>query len=50
VHEPRTVSPEPKLGPAPREGEEEEDDDDDGPSPTFSIGGDEDEFRNVWDK
>lgn len=52
VHEPRTVSPEPKLGPPPREGEEEaeEEDEDDGPSPTFSIGGDEDEFRNVWDK
>ncbi|KAJ9129488.1 hypothetical protein NKR19_g10348, partial [Coniochaeta hoffmannii] len=56
VHEPRTVSPEPKLGLPPREGEEEEDDDDeeggdnDKPSPTFSIGSDEDEFRNVWDK
>lgn len=53
VHEPRTVSPEPKLGPPPRDGEEEEeeeDDGDDGPSPTFSIGSDEDEFRNVWDK
>ncbi|KAH8912895.1 DUF300-domain-containing protein [Coniochaeta sp. PMI_546] len=45
VHEPRTVSPEPKLGLPPRDEEEE-----DGPSPTFSIGGDEEEFRNVWDK
>lgn len=48
VHEPRTVSPEPKLGLPPRD--EEEEDEEDGPSPTFSIGGDEEEFRNVWDK
>lgn len=48
VHEPRTVSPEPKLGPPPRDDDEEEEED--RPSPTFSIGGDEEEFRNVWDK
>jgi hypothetical protein len=55
VHEPRTVSPEPKLGLPPRDGEEEENERGDGaeedrPSPTFSVGSDDEEFRNVWDK
>ncbi|KAB5540388.1 organic solute transporter Ostalpha-domain-containing protein [Coniochaeta sp. 2T2.1] len=54
VHEPRTVSPEPKLGLPPRDGEEEEeeeeDGEEDGKKSPFSIGGDEEEFRNVWDR
>lgn len=46
VHEPRTTSPKPiNHGPGQEDGEGESE-----PSPTFSIGGDEDEFRNVWDK
>lgn len=52
VSEPRTTSPtlnaQKSLNRA--EAEADSDDDDDKPSPTFSIGGDEDEFRNVWDR
>lgn len=48
VHEPRSTSP--TLNHAANRNEADEEEEEDDPSPTFSIGEDEDEFRNVWDK
>lgn len=53
VSEPRTTSPTLNAQKSLNQAEQEGGDDNDAdhkPSPTFSIGGDEDEFRNVWDR
>lgn len=50
IHAPRATSPTLNHVPGQSEAETDDDDEDNKPSPTFSIGDDEEEFQNPWDK